>query len=125
MAERLAAAPGGLGVAGRRLWKAITTGYTFRQDELRLLEDACREVDLIARLQAEVDKGPLIVAGSRGQETIHPLLSEVRQHRLLLARLLRQLRLEDDPAKAQHGAGERSSSAREAALARWRRPPSA
>ncbi len=120
MAERPCAAPGGLGVAGKRLWKEVSAGYTLREDELCVLEDACREVDLVARLQAEVDAGPLLVPGSRGQDIPHPLLMEVRQHRLLLARLLRQLQLPDDPAVAGRKTSERSTSARKAALQRWR-----
>jgi len=107
-------------VAGKRLWKDVVAGYTLREDELRVLEDACREVDLVDRMEVEVAKGPVLVPGSRGQDTAHPLIAEVRAHRLVLARLLRQLQLPDDPAVAGRKTAERSTSARKAALQRWR-----
>lgn len=121
MPEGQRAAPSGLGVAGKRLWKDVANEYELREDELRLLEDACREVDIVARLQAAVDAGPLVVPGSRGQDTVHPALGEIRQHRLLLSRLLRQLQLPDDPVAEKWKTAQRSTSARKAALERWRR----
>jgi hypothetical protein len=42
----------------------------------------------ITRLEAELDSGPLVVAGSKGQPTPNKLLAELRSHRWLLARLL-------------------------------------
>lgn len=119
-------APAGLAVAERRLWSSTAADFDLRADELQVLEDACRTADLVDRLQAELDKdGSLISAGSREQVVAHPLLREVRAQRDLLCRLVRQLRLPDEPAQADRQAASRSTKARDAALARWKRTPSA
>ena len=112
-------APTKLGAKSRRLWRWATSTYELRGDELRLLEDACREVDLIERLEKELARGDLVVAGSMGQPVTNPLLQELRQHRLVLRSLLGALHLPDE--ESTPAASSRSSSAREAANARWRR----
>lgn len=111
-------APRNLSAAGRKLWTKITTDYDLRTDELRVLEDACRESDLIDVLQAEARDAQLVVRGSQGQPVINPLISELRQHRSTLAALFRQLKLPDDPAGKPE---DRSTQARAAANARWAR----
>jgi hypothetical protein len=60
-----------------------------------------------------------VVAGSTGQPKVHPLLEEVRRHRLLLERLTSALNLPDDDQEV----GDRGSTrhARRAAEGRWRR----
>lgn len=120
-----ATAPKGLGTKARRVWREITKTYDLRLDELRILEDACREVDLIERLEDELDGEPLTVTGSMGQLVAHPLVQELRQHRSVLARLLAQLKLPDAPAEGEGGDEDegrrRSASARDAATARWGR----
>lgn len=123
------AVPSRLGPEAKALWRDVVNEYELRPDELRVLEDACREVDLIEALRKElgVGTGSLLVKGSTGQPVASPLLREIRQHRTALARLLASLRLaadepdegepeddEDDQAKA-----DRAMSARAAAAARW------
>lgn len=107
--------PEGLGDKALALWSGITDQYDLRPDELRLLEDACREVDVVERLEAELATDTLTVAGSQGQPVANPLLQEIRQHRGIIARLLAGLKLTDDGS----GTGERSAAARSAATARW------
>lgn len=75
--------------------------YDLRPDEVRLLADGCREADIIERLEAELADAPLMVKGSMGQLVASPLVSEVRQHRAVLAGLLKSLKLPDAPAEAQ------------------------
>jgi hypothetical protein len=88
--------PQGLGPDGRQFWRDTTEAYvTWRVDEVRLLAAACRTLDRIAKLDAELADAPLTVPGSLGQLREHPLLSEQRQQYTLLARLLRQLDLPD------------------------------
>lgn len=113
-----ATAPKGLGTKSRKLWRQITTEFALRADELRILEEACREVDTVERLQEAIDAEDfsLITRGSQGQDVANPLLGEIRQHRAILARLLAALRLPD----AEEEAGQsRSSAARSLAQARW------
>ncbi|MEO3851743.1 hypothetical protein ABGB09_29645 [Streptomyces sp. B8F3] len=111
--------PKGLGAAGRRLWREVAGRYELRPDEVRLLADACREADIIERLEEELAGAPLIVKGSMGQSVASPLVSEVRQHRTVLAGLLKSLKLPDAPAQAARRRAYVSEQARAAARARW------
>ena len=109
--------PVGLKVKGKKLWTDMTAKYEFRLDELAILEDTCREVDLITAMEKEMRTQPLTVKGSMGQLVPHPLVSELRQHRSVVARLLSGLKLPDDGADT--AAGARSAQNRDAANARW------
>lgn len=110
--------PEGLGSKALVVWSEVSDAYDLRVDELRVLEDACREIDLIERLEAELRGAELIVVGSMGQPVANPLVQELRQHRGVLARLLGWLKLPDEEAPAK---GNASASARQAAMARWGR----
>lgn len=111
--------PDKLGEGGAALWREITEAYELRPDELVLLEAACREVDLVDRLDTELAGADLLVAGSLGQDRVHPLLVEIRLHRATLAGLLKRLNLPDEsPYSAERGARV-SEAARKAARARW------
>lgn len=111
--------PAKLGPAGRRLWREVVERYELRPDEARLLTDACREADIIDRLEAALADASLVVKGSMGQLVASPLVSEVRQHRSVLARLLKALNLPDTPAEAERRHNAVSEQARAAARARW------
>jgi hypothetical protein len=85
------------GLAGSAdVWAKITESYELRTDELRLLEDACREMDLIDRMHADLAVRDFFTVGSMGQPVMSPLVAEIRQHRMVLASLLRALKLPDD-----------------------------
>lgn len=120
--------PAGLGPSGARLWREVTRNFTLRADEQRVLEDACREADLIdsieVQVSADIAGGDFTVKGSQGQVVINPLISELRQHRATLASLLSKLKLPDEAAGGD-SSGARAVSARAAANARWRTPHSA
>jgi hypothetical protein len=108
----------GFDVAGGALWSLITDQYELRADELRMVEDACREADLIQALHAELRGQSMLVTGSMGQSVVNPLVQEIRQHRSIMARLLSYLKLPDEGGDE---AGERSAAARDAATSRWSR----
>lgn len=113
-------APRGLGTAGRKLWRDIagSGAYELRPDELRILEDACREADLIDDLIIARKGEPSLIRGSHGGTVINPIITELRQHRATLNSLLKFLSLPDESA----GESPRSVSARKAAQARWGKP---
>ena len=113
--------PPRLSEGGRTLWRGVTKSHPLRADELRILEDACREVDLIDDLQAALVDAPKTVKGSMGQMVIHPLISELRQHRATLATLLRGLSLADSDTSADDATRSASESAMALARARWDR----
>lgn len=108
-------APEYLGTKATVVWRDITGKFTLRSDELRILEDACREIDLVERLEEELRDSPLMVRGSQGQLVSSPLVSELRQHRVVVKALLGSLKLPDESGQS----GDVSSPARSAANARW------
>lgn len=110
--------PNDLSASGGSLWRNVTGKYDLRFDELRVLEDACREADLVDDLASEARDAPRIVHGAQGQPVINPLISELRHHRSTLSSLLRQLKLPDD-ASSSAASAPRSTQARNAATNRW------
>lgn len=81
-------APRGTGPEGRRLWRAVLGEFELEEHELSLLRQAVRVADTCAQLQALVDEqGPL------RDGKAHPALVELRQQRILLARLIVALRV--------------------------------
>ena len=112
--------PRGLGEKSRRLWRETVDGFTLRADEYTLLEQACRELDLIEAMQKSLAENGLIVQGSMGQPVANPFVSEIRQHRAQLTSILRALKIPDgDVGASGNQDGEVSSKARAAAQSRW------
>jgi hypothetical protein len=112
--------PSGLKSPGRRLWAAVAGPYVLTPAELEMLGQACRTSDEVDRLERAVRALPeLTTTGSTGQLKPHPLLEEVRRHRLLLERLTTALNLPDDTEEVGSRAGSRH--ARRAAEGRWRK----
>ena len=111
-------APRGLKTQGRKLWDELTNGdFEFNAAEYRILEDACREVDLIDRLEEELAQEPTTVKGSMGQKVAHPHVSEIRQHRLALRNLIAALKLPED---VEDGAVSPSSAGANLVMHRYR-----
>lgn len=113
--------PRGLGAAGRRLWRSYVTEYKLRPDELQHLASACRSFDELIRIEDELAAAPsLTTAGSKGQPRPHPLLEEARRHRATILALLTPITLSDDDLDERRSLSK-TRSARELALARWKR----
>ena len=108
-----------LDATGKSLWGDITSVYDLRADELATLEDACALSDMISALEkAWIEDGkPLTTKGSMGQQVTHPLISEIRTHRMARVSLLKSLKLPDENGAGD--TGDRSTQARAAANARW------
>jgi hypothetical protein len=122
--------PSGLGKAGRALWRQIATDWHENDvvpdaREHRLLEDACREADTLALLEAELAdaaaRGSLVTSGSMGQIVTHPHVAEARRSRAQIAANLKQLQLDVPEAKAQAFGPQLTASevARMGGKARW------
>ena len=93
--------------------------YVLTAAEVEMLDQSCRTADELDRLERAVRALPeLTTTGSTGQLKPHPLLAEVRAHRLLLERLTTALNLPDE----DEDVGLRGSSrhAQRAARGRWK-----
>jgi len=107
-------APEGLDKAGRRVWSAILAEFELDERELLVLEQAARQADSVAALEAEIADSGLLSLGSRGQTRLSPTITELRQSRLALTKLLGDLAL---PAPDEEMLPSRRG--RKAAEARW------
>ncbi len=90
--------PADLGDAGAALWRAVMADYTLEEHESLLLLEACRTADLCATLARLVGSEPM--AAGR----IRPEVIELRQQRILLARLLVALRVPIGAEQSEHAA---------------------
>lgn len=81
--------PTGLNAAGRRLWRSVVDDYVLDEHELQLLEQAARVADVCAALDESVTAHGFTTEDGR----IRPELIELRQERILFARLLAALRV--------------------------------
>lgn len=84
--------PSGLRAGGRRLWRSVADDYDLLEHEAVLLLEACRCVDSLDLLDAQVRREGVTVPSPQG-DRVHPGLVEARQQRIVLARLLAGLRL--------------------------------
>jgi hypothetical protein len=117
VAKRSPRTPERLAAPGRRLWRSILSAYDLSPGELALLEQACRSVDLLARIDDQLAREDLTVPGSRGQQRCHPLAYLVIDQRKVLESLMNALAL---PMPNEVEGKRRSPQAAAAAQARWR-----
>lgn len=116
-------APAGLGAVGRSLWRAIhgdlPDDWELDARELLVLEAAARQADTLAALEASIEADGVVVTGSKGQSRLNAAVTELRQGRVALERLLASLALPGDESGEAMTASERRAQA--AARARWAR----
>jgi hypothetical protein len=117
--------PTGLSAASRRLWRRVTEEFELAPGELLIFESLCRTRDELAELQtvaAEVaEAGELFQETNTGQVKPHPVLEEIRRHRVLLERQAASLNLPHLPGTkpVYKPPSAASNRARKAAMARW------
>jgi hypothetical protein len=115
------AVPEGLGDIGAALWRDVRRDYVLRADEEVMLVSACRTLDELVRLEEKLGKSSLTVSGSKNQVRPHPLIAEVRAHRLALRQLLGALGIDEAQAEAGDHGQARSAAGRKLALIRHNR----
>jgi hypothetical protein len=79
--------------AGARLKSEVLELYDLTPSELIVLDEAAETADLLDRLNEELRSAPLVVAGSRGQDVVNPLVRARNDAALLLSRQLEGLRI--------------------------------
>ncbi len=109
--------PRGLSDRAKDFWRSIADNYILRPDEYEILRAACQELMLIDRMQTKTAESgfKFIVKGSMGQDVANPILTEIRQHRMTLASLLKQMKLPDAATANLIQSDEATAASREAA----------
>jgi hypothetical protein len=116
-AKRRPRAPDGLSEGGTVLWSSVTGAYELSPAELETLRQACRTVDMIARLDAVLAVQDPVQETAAGTPKAHPLLASVADQRRVLTGLFRDLSL---PMPDEMTGRRRAPAAVAAAQARWR-----
>jgi|GEM_PF-1258380 len=112
-------APPRLGRAGRKLWADIVTGWELDSRELAQLTAACRQADDAENLEAILARDGMVVEGSSGQPRMSAIVTELRQSRLALSKMLLDLRLPSSDTEAAPPMSTASMNASKAARTRW------
>ncbi|MGW5339580.1 hypothetical protein ACWEQD_14325 [Rhodococcus pyridinivorans] len=89
--------PPGCTAVGRRLWNAVLDEYELDTHEVAVLREAVRTVDQIEQLQAVVKTDGPMQNSPQGRR-VHPAVAELRQQRIVLARLLAALNIPAEDA---------------------------
>src|SRR4051794_27718660 len=112
--------PRGLGASGRALWRTVIADvpgdWQLDARDLAVLEAACRQADDVAELEAAVSRDGVMLEGAAGQRRLNGAVTELRQGRLALGRLLGQVDLPDEERRP---VTEASRRAQRAANTRW------
>ena len=98
--------PKRLGPAGRRFWRDVMADFQLAgPHESALLEQACRELDIIDRLDDALTDAEVEVNTPAHGLVVNRLFAEVQQHRGAFRMLIRDLRLPAEPGQGT-GAGK-------------------
>lgn len=92
--------PPGLGTGGRRLYRSVTADFELGDHEKSLLLEAARTVDTVDGLQKILDEEGLMMTSPQGTKA-HPAAVEIRQQRIVLAKLISSLKI---PVEEDEGA---------------------
>jgi hypothetical protein len=110
---------GTFGVRGAAFHAKALADFDLSEPELVLLSEVCHALDEVDDLQRALATDGVTVEGSRGQRRVNPAVGELRQHRLMLSRLLAQLALPDEEGEALPSGTK--MRAQDAARKRWAR----
>jgi hypothetical protein len=112
--------PAGLQGHGSALWKAVIADvheeWELDSKDLHSLEQAARAADRAQELEELIERDGLMIAGSTGQERLHPAISEQRMLRQLSAVLVSKIALEAPEPQTGHLSSRRRADIRRAEL---------
>lgn len=80
---------------GQRFKSFVLDNFSFEPAEMEVLAEVVSLLDEIDLLKVAIDADGVTVQGSTGQTRTHPALTEIRQHRLAVQRLLAALQIPD------------------------------
>ena len=90
--------PKHLQVAGRRLWRSVTSEYDVAGPDLVVLQAACEAADRVTEAREAITRDGPYVEGRFGIRA-HPALGIERDSRIAMLRALRELGLEAPAAE--------------------------
>lgn len=85
--------PKGLRAAGRRFWRSTTATFELEDHHQRLLEEACRTLDVVRAAETAIASDGEYVEGRFGPKA-HPAVIVRDRNRVTFARLVRELGLD-------------------------------
>lgn len=95
--------PKDLSAAGNGVWRdvhaAVDPAWELDERDRLVLAQAARQADLIAKLEAVIERDGVVVAGAAGQLRLSSAVPALTAARALLARLLAQVEIGPPAAK--------------------------
>jgi len=95
----------------------VLARFELNRDELEVLTEVCRTLDMLDELWSALALDGLSVAGAAGQPRVHPAVAQINATRATLGRLLAHLALPS--AEGTQMPSARAVRAQRAAQARW------
>ena len=93
-------APKHLSQEASELWRSILKEYTFEDaHDFKTLALCCECVDTINAARAALDKDGHFIINRFDEIRPHPALAVIRDHKILYAKLIKALKLGDEPPK--------------------------
>jgi P27 family predicted phage terminase small subunit len=92
------APPSHLSPSARQWWETTIEAYVLQEHHLRLLQLACEAWDRAQEARERLNREGLTVQGADGGIKTHPAVGIERDARLAVARLVRELDLDIEPA---------------------------
>jgi len=93
--------PRHLSRAAKAWWRSVDAGYLLEDHHVRLLSEAASAWDRAQQARELVDADGLVTVDRFGQSKPHPAVTIERDARVLFARLMRELNLDDAPEAAR------------------------
>jgi P27 family predicted phage terminase small subunit len=90
--------PSHLSPSACQWWQTTVEMYVLHEHHLRLLQLACEAWDRAQQARERLDREGLTVQGAEGGLRTHPAVAIERDARLAVARLVRELDLDAEPA---------------------------
>jgi hypothetical protein len=87
------------------LYSDLVGRYRFNTVEMDTVHQACRTARTIELLQQHIDEHGISLTQPSGRTAANPSVSEIRQQRIALARLVSSLRLPTSDQRSQARAG--------------------
>ncbi len=109
--DRSTKPPATLKTSGKALWRDVTEAFDLAEYELALLRQAGETLDAIDRLQAALGADDVLDVSPQGRR-VHPALPELRQQRIVFARIVAQLGVptgDEDDERAPKGRQRRAT----------------